>query len=257
MKIRILFVLILFFSINAFSQEIDPIDHFSSDSIFDIEMGEDEIENDEESMEVDVKDEVSKQSVRFCEELLSYINILRDKDSLVYHFSRTIGDNEILPIVDRINKLNIDRKFEVIFHPNTDKVLYVREMVLNENQAWDYIYENIFDENGVGRLFIRHYSTFKSVCAEVAFELSEYFFNENNDLIKKTYSAFDGQQHPLDIEYCWMDREEYLKYKTFTELNSRFNLPLEGLLGNNPLDKENKDFDDKRELINSLVPIQE
>ena len=51
MKIRILFVLILFFSINAFSQEIDPIDHFSSDSVFDIEMGEDEIENDEESME--------------------------------------------------------------------------------------------------------------------------------------------------------------------------------------------------------------
>ena len=46
--------------------------------------------------------------------------------------------------------------------------------------------------------------------------------------------------------------EEYLKYKTFTELNSRFNLPLEG---NNY--KENKDFDDKRELINSLVPIQE
>ena len=80
---------------------------------------------------------------------------------------------------------------------------------------------------------------------------------KNNDLIKKTYSIFDGQHNPLDIEYCWMDREEYLIYKTFNELNSRFNLPLEGLLGNNLLDKENKDFDDKRELINSLDPIQE
>ncbi|MFA7081025.1 MAG: hypothetical protein WC135_00275 [Bacteroidales bacterium] len=257
MKIRVLIVLLFLCSINAFSQEIDSVNNYNNDYIVESELGLDELEDDEESMEIEVRDEVSKQSVKFSEELLSYINILRDKDSLVYHFSRIVGESEILPTIDGLNKLNIDRKFEVVFHPNTDKVLYVREMILNENQAWDYIYENIFDENGNGIMFIRHYSTFKSVCAEVAFELSEYFFNENNDIIKKTYAIFDGQHNPLDIDDCWMDREEYLKYKNFNELNAKFNLPLEGLQKNSSINKGNKDIDQKKEEINSIDIIQE
>ncbi|MCK9163078.1 MAG: hypothetical protein WCR29_05185 [Bacteroidales bacterium] len=254
MKVRVLFILIWFFSINAFSQEIDSIDNINNDYYVDIEIGDDEYSEDEESKEIEVKDEISKQSVEFSEKLLSDINILRDRDSLVYHFSKIIGENEILPFIDGINKLNIDRMFEVIFYPNTEKIMYVREMILNENQAWDYIYENVFDENGVERLFIRHYSTFKSVCAEVAFELSEYFYDENNELIKKTYSIFDGQNNPLDIDDCWMEREDYLIYKNFDELNSKFNLPLESIKNKELKSKESVN---NEEISNSVNQKQE
>lgn len=248
MKIRIIFVLIILFSINSYSQEIDSLNQLQSDYLLDLEIKDEESEVDEESIEIGAKNEEAIQSVKFSEELLSYINLLRDKDSLVYHFSKTIGENEILPTVDQFNKLNIERMYEVIFHPNTNKVMYVREMILNENQAWDYIYENIFDLNGKERLFIRHYSTFNSVCAEVAFELSEYFFNEQNELIRKTYSIVDGQHNPININDCWMDREEYLKYKNFDELNSNLKLNLSGLPKSNSFDKEDLEAPTQEEI---------
>lgn len=261
MKIRIIFILLIFLSINVFSQEIDSTNNLNNEVIADIELDEQEGEEyeDEESLRIDVKDEVSKQSVQLAEDLLNYINILRDKDSLVYHFAIMMGDNTIVPDIDEVNLINIDRNFEVIFHPNTSKVMYVREMILNENQAWDFIYENIFDENGIERIFIRHYSTFNSVCAEVAFEISEYFFNENNELIKKTYDIYDGKHNPLNIDDCWMEREEYVKSKTFNELNDRLKLPLEGLPKINEPENENKEIQvqDKVKLDEITNPINQ
>lgn len=223
MNTRVLFVLILFFSINVHSQEPNSI--YNGDYM--IGLGKGEYMEDEESLEIGLKDETGRESVMLSKELLDYVNTLRDKDSLVYHFLRVAGEDEISPMISGLYNLNIDRRFEVIFHPNTDRVMYVREMVLNENQAWDYTYENIFDKEGVERLFIRHHCTFQSDCAELAFERSEYFFDKNNELIKKTYSIFDDEKKPLENFDCWMDREEYTKYNNFEELNTKLNLPLD------------------------------
>lgn len=238
MKFRAILFLMLFFSFSAFSQ-VDSINVVSSDvDSVEIELNQQEDGNyvDEESSVIEAEGESSKSLVNLSEDLLSYVNILKDRDSLVYHFCVIKDDNNIVPLVDD-NTIKLDKKFDIIFHPNTNKVMYVSEMILHENQAWDYIYERIFDENGLLRMFIRHYSTFNSACAEVAFELSEYFYNEKGDLIKKTYEVYNGGHNPLNINDCWMEREDYVKEKSFNELNTKYNLPLEGL----PLSPEQKE----------------
>lgn len=237
MKFRAILFLMLFFSFNAFSQ-VDSINVVKDMDSVEIELEQQQDSNyiDEESSVIEADGELAKSSVNLSQDMLSYINILKDRDSLVYHFCVMKDDYNIVPQVDD-NKIKLDKKFDIIFHPNTNKVMYVSEMILNENQAWDFIYERIFDDNGLLRMFIRHYSTFNSVCAEVAFEISEYFYNEKGDLIKKTYEIFNGDHNPLNINDCWMEREDYIKEKSFNELNAKFNLPLEGL----PLSPEKKE----------------
>jgi len=239
MKFRTIFVLMLFLSLNVFSQ-VDSVNVINNDQdSTEIELegqGEEEY-IDEESSVIEANGESAKALVKSAEELLSYVNILRDRDSLVYHFCILKGETSIVPLVDGGRFLKLDKKFDVIFYPNTNKVMYVREMILNENQAWDFIYERIFDENGLTRMFNRHYSTFNSACAEVAFELSEYFYDDKGELIKKTFEIFDGEHNPLNINDCWMEREDYVKEKSFNELNAKYNLPLEGL----PLPQEQKE----------------
>lgn len=257
MKFRTIFVLMLFLSLNAFSQ-VDSINIISNDQdSIEIELdGQEEEEYvDEESSVIESNGESAKAVVKSTEDLLSYVNILRDKDSLVYHFCILKGEASIVPLIDGGRFLKLDKKFDVIFYPNTNKVMYVREMILNENQAWDFIYERIFDENGLTKMFNRHYSTFNSACAEVAFELSEYFYDDKGELIKKTFEIFDGEHNPLNINDCWMEREDYVKEKSFNELNAKYNLPLEGL-SLSPEQKEGID-DINKEAIDSKEIIQE
>lgn len=226
----------LFISFNAFSQEIDTLENLNEEI---------DMENyiDEESLIIELQNESLKSYISVAEELLSYINILREKDSLVCHLCVLKGDDRIVPLIETGFSVELDRKFDLILHPNTDKIMYVREMILNENQAWDYIYERIFDENGLIRMFIRQYSTFNSACAEVAFELSEYFFDASGEVIKKTYEIFDGRHELLNIDNCWMDREDYIKEKSFSELNSKYNFPLDNIRLNitSKEDKVNKE----------------
>lgn len=228
MKFRAILLLMLFFSYNAFSQ-VDSINVVSNDvDNVEIELEqEDSNYVDEESSIIELSDESLKSYIGTAEEYLNYVNILKDSDSLIYHFVQYSGESNLTPRNDNISLVNIEKKVDVIFHPNTRKVMYVSEMLLNENQAWDFIYETFFDEEGLTRLFIRNYSTFNSVCAQVAFERSEYFFNAQNEVIKKNYEIFDNNHNPLIIDDCWMEREDYIKYKSFDELNSVLKIPLE------------------------------
>lgn len=239
MKFRTIFILMLFLSLNAFSQ-VDSVNVISNDQdSTEIELDGQDVKDyiDEESSVIEANSESAKALVKSAEDLLSYVNILRDMDSLVYHFCILKGEASIIPLIDGGRFLKLDKKFDVIFYPNTNKVMYVREMIMGENQAWDFIYERIFDENGLIKMFNRHYSTFNSACAEVAFELSKYFYDEKGEVIKKTFEIFDGEHNPLNINDCWMEREDYVKEKSFNELNAKYNLPLEGL----PLPPEQKE----------------
>ncbi len=222
---RFVFFLIFFsfLSYFSFSQEID-----STYNEFEEVITEEYI--DEESLIIELKNDDLKSYINQGEEFLSYVNILKDRDSLIHHFVLINGEDNIIPKVDNFNLTNLEKKIDVIFHPNSDKVMYVGEMILNENQAWDFIYESIFDEEGLTRIFIRQYSTFNSVCSQVAFERSEYFFDTKNEIVKKNYEIFDANHNPLNIDDCWMEREDYVIYKSFDELNSKLKIPLEKLL---------------------------
>jgi len=144
MKFRAILFLMLFFSFNAFSQ-VDSINVVSNDvDSVEIELEQQKDSNyvDEESSVIEAEGELSKSLVNLSEDMLSYINILKDRDSLVYHFCVMKDDNRIIPQLDD-NTIKLDKKFDIVFHPNTNKVMYVSEMILNENQAWDFIMKNI------------------------------------------------------------------------------------------------------------------
>lgn len=234
MKARFLLLFLLLFSINGFSQEPDSVEKDNNHNIIDIKrvLNEDNdmIQQDEESIEIDVKNNHAEKLVDYSQELFDYANLLIENDSLVYYFTKSINSENLFPIEDETDPFNIERKFRVVFHPNTLKPVLIGEMVLNEIQAWDFIYNSYFDLDGHLRLFVREYNTFYSECAEVAFERSMYFYNQAFELIKKTYEVFDQNYTPLDIDDCYMDREDYTKYKTLDQFLSAFNFSLDNIM---------------------------
>jgi bleomycin hydrolase len=109
------------------------------------------------------------------------------------------------------NEREINTLYRVYQYPLNKSITFVSETIYNENQAWDFIYERIYSE---GKLifFARKYNTFNSGCTQVAFELSKYYWNSQNKLIRKTYDIYDVHNQRLSKSNCWMQRETYEKY---------------------------------------------
>jgi|GEM_PF-1358635 hypothetical protein len=185
-------------------------------------------EIDSESQIIEAKDYAAQNVVSTEQMDLDYADTLELKDSLVYHLCILKGEQGIIPY-DRssLEKTKIDRAFSIILFPNSKKVFSISEMIINDNGAWDFIYQRLFDTTGNIRAFVRKYNTFNSHCAQVAFEVSRYFFNDKGEQIAKTYQIFDQKGVELDINSCEMAREDYTKEKTFTELNDKYNFPLD------------------------------
>lgn len=243
MRIKYLIVICLvILSPSLYGQVIDSVDMNGGDSVvLEIVEDQEEYQPSEEEKEIIPESEEAKSLVKSSEELLSYINLLRDKDSLIYRFVIFLDQEEINLVSEgESTSLPISKKFDIIFYPNTKNIMYVREMILNENQAWDYIYERVFDEKGQTKIFVRQYSTFNSFCAEVAFERSEYYFDDKSEIIKKTYEIFDEQHSPLNIQECWMEREVYLMEKSLNEIKLKYNFPLDNIeIPSNEIRKRN------------------
>src|SRR5574344_1408607 len=232
MRIKGVVFLFLFISLcfSCFAQvnETQPVADSIADSLSTAKDSAAVEEIDAESQIIEAKDYASQNIVSTAQMDLDYADTLEVKDSLVYHLCILKGEQEIIPY-DRssLEKTKIDRAFSIILFPNSKKVFSVSEMIINDNGAWDFIYQRLFDTTGNTRAFVRKYNTFNSHCAQVAFEVSRYFFNDKGEQIAKTYQIFDQKDAPLDINNCEMAREDYIKEKNFSELNSKYAFPLE------------------------------
>jgi len=99
-----------------------------------------------------------------------------------------------------------------------DKIIYIVEYPACESGDWDMRYENYFDSDGNLIFFARKCSFFNGKCAEIINEKSEYFYNKEHELIKKTYEITDGDGKSLDYKNCvFYYRFEYKIYETLTE----------------------------------------
>ncbi len=96
-------------------------------------------------------------------------------------------------------------------------VMYVAEFPFYKKGYPENIYESIFDNEGNLLLFVRQ-STFPSD-NKLIFEKSEYYYNKNHDLIKKTYQIADGNGKPIpeDAIIKFDYRFPYEKYMTRAE----------------------------------------
>lgn len=187
-----------------------------------------EYTDEEEDAEILTFEVESVEGQSIVDEIFEKVDVVNDliqADSNIVSWAEYSNESEIQPyLATAKNNAFLTKRYDVIHLE--DNSLYIKEYLFNKNQAWDYIYERMYNKEGNLIFFVRHYNTYNSACAEVAFEESEYFFNDNGDLIKKSYSIYDNQNNPLNIEDCYMDREIYDKYPLLSEFLNAIPLPL-------------------------------
>lgn len=194
---------------------------------------EGEWEDDDEILIVDVESVESQNSVDNIYEIVDLVQSRQqledDDESFAYSLALYSDvDGYVSYTPDKNRDAFLLKRYDVIKgYDDQEHYTYIKEYVFNKNQAWDYIYERIYDgDNGNLIYFVRRYNTYNSGCAEVAFEESEYFYNSKGDLIKKTYQIYDSQNNPLSIDDCYMDRESYEKYMSVKDFLNANHLSL-------------------------------
>ncbi|MBR1774688.1 MAG: hypothetical protein IJ759_04090 [Bacteroidales bacterium] len=191
-------------------------------------IAESEEEFDAEATIVEPETLDARQDVDIIKVIIDIVADLEENSGVESHFVIYNTDNNIVEY-DETEQSSITQKFDVLkAKDNGDEdFTFIRQTLYNENrQAWDYIYERIYDKDGKLIFFVRRYNTYNSGCAEVAFERSEYYYSDNGELIKKTYEIFDSNNNALDLDNCWMEREIYDQYKSYSEFIAKYPLPL-------------------------------
>ncbi|MBR5253945.1 MAG: hypothetical protein IKV46_02770 [Bacteroidales bacterium] len=224
--ISFLFIL-CFYQTNIKAQDIDTVNYLDYNAqILYEEDAEDEYEPSDEEQILQDESDKAREFVLHTEDLLNYAIYLIDNDSLTYNYAIYKDSEDIVEYQNQLSSLeNINKRFVVVKSEGENTFTYCKEYIYNQNKAWDFIYERLYDENGKLILFIRHYNTYNSACAEVAFERSEYYWNTEGTLIRKTYEIFDSNNNPLNIEECWMEREFYDKIMELSSLYSLYSFP--------------------------------
>lgn len=101
-----------------------------------------------------------------------------------------------------------------VIRDHNGNIMYVAEFPYSVSGDWENIYESVFSESGNLLLFVRK-SSFMFSQAVVA-EKSQYYYNPDHKLLKKTYELKDGQENPIPdgtaIDFPY--RFPYEKYKT-------------------------------------------
>lgn len=226
---RVIFLLIVCLSISTMSfAQTDDVDFDQQNTE---ELAEEEWEDDDEIQVVDVE---SVENQNIVDQVYAYVDVVQDisqqEEGVVSWalYSDVSGFVAYAPNKER--DIFLLKRYDVIKgydEEESKNYIYIKEYIFNKNQAWDFIYERIYDNEGKLKYFVRRYNTYNSGCAEVAFEESEYFYNPNGDLVKKTYQIYDSQNNPLDIDNCYMDREVYDKYMLLQDFLRTNPLPLE------------------------------
>lgn len=224
----ICFLLILcFYYTNLKAQDVDTVNYLNySEEIFYEEESEDYEPSDEELILQDESDE-AREFVLKVEDLLNYAVFLEENDSLTFRYALYKDSETLVEFSKQVSSFDdLEKRFDIVKSSGEYNFFYCKEYTYNQNKAWDFIYERLYDENGKLILFIRHYNTYNSACAEVAFERSEYYWDVEGTLIRKTYEIFDSNNNPLNIEECWMEREFYDKVMELSSFQALYPFPL-------------------------------
>ncbi len=155
-----------------------------------------------------------------AKELLQEVDfIFMRNNSLVELYTQTTDDKNIslVPHFENIPE-NLSATYNVIRNRDGN-VMYVAEFPYGESGDWENIYESVFNDKGDLILFVRKSSFLYSDSINtdiVVFEKSEYYYNSNHKLLKKTYEIKFADQTgiPQGVKIDYAYRFPYEKYKT-------------------------------------------
>lgn len=104
-----------------------------------------------------------------------------------------------------------------IIRYKSGEIMYVAEFPYCKTNEWENIYESLFDETGNLLKFVRKSSFFEANM--VVAEKSEYYYNAEHDLLKKTYERKDQNNKaiPDEVELKFQYRFPYAKYTSRAE----------------------------------------
>lgn len=116
---------------------------------------------------------------------------------------------------DDLEKERIAYSYNIVRYPETKQLKYVSEIPNNHGENWENIYNSLYDENGNLIKFTR-ISRF-----DVYVEMSNYYYDSSQKLIKKTYDLSNllmlGQsQESITIE-DYFARHSYEQRKKATD----------------------------------------
>ncbi len=229
MSIRkfVLLIAVLSCSFALAAQDVDSLAYSSENmELYYEEDAAEEYEPSDEEKIIQDETDAAREVVLKAEDIFSYVLYLLEADSLVNRYAKYRDNDQMVEYVSSgTETVGLDRRFDIIQQQGETPFFYCREYVFNENKAWDYIYERLYDKDGKLIFFVRQYNTYNSGCAEVAFERSEYYWDANGELIRKTYEIYDSHNNPLDIQECWMERESYDKMMNKADFLSAYPLP--------------------------------
>ena len=225
--ISFLFLLLLVQE-NVKAQDVDTVNYLNyNEETFYEDESEDYQPSDEELILQDESDQ-AREFVLKTEDLLNYALSLEENDSLTFRYALYKNSETLVEFNKQVSSFDdLEKRFDIVKSSGDCNFFYCKEYIYNQNKAWDFIYERLYDETGKLILFIRHYNTYNSACAEVAFERSEYYWNAEGTLIRKTYEIFDSNNNPLNIEECWMEREFYDKVMNLSDFQLLYSFPFE------------------------------
>ena len=225
--ISFLFLLLLVQE-NVKAQDVDTVNYLNyNEETFYEDESEDYQPSDEELILQDESDQ-AREFVLKTEDLLNYALSLEENDSLTFRYALYKNSETLVEFNKQVSSFDdLEKRFDIVKSSGDYNFFYSKEYIYNQNKAWDFIYERLYDETGKLILFIRHYNTYNSACAEVAFERSEYYWNAEGTLIRKTYEIFDSNNNPLNIEECWMEREFYDKVMNLSDFQLLYSFPFE------------------------------
>lgn len=225
--ISFLFLLLLVQE-NVKAQDVDTVNYLNyNEETFYEDESEDYQPSDEELILQDESDQ-AREFVLKTEDLLNYALSLEENDSLTFRYALYKNSETLVEFNKQVSSFDdLEKRFDIVKSSGDYNFFYCKEYTYNQNKAWDFIYERLYDETGKLILFIRHYNTYNSACAEVAFERSEYYWNAEGTLIRKTYEIFDSNNNPLNIEECWMEREFYDKVMNLSDFQLLYSFPFE------------------------------
>jgi len=141
-------------------------------------------------------------------------HVLMYNNYLAELYIQTTADKKIqlVPNFDNVPK-DLSSTFNIIRNKDGN-IMYVAEFPYSEKGDWENIYENIFDDNGDLIMFVRKSSFIQNKVP--IYEKSEYFYNSEHKLVKKTYLMKYGKgiEIPQGIKVEYSYRFPYEKYKT-------------------------------------------
>ncbi len=188
-----------------------------------------EEEIDSESEVINAQDDDAQMTVDI---VLSIADLIADKEQSsqeeIKHYVIYDDNPSIVEAtVEQSADTSIIQKFDFLQGKDNEDYdfTFVRQTIYSSNrQAWDYVYERIYNQDGKLISFVRRYNTYNSSCAQVAFERSEYFYDDKGNLVQKTYEIFDSDNNALNLDDCWMERESYDKYFNLSEFLQQYPL---------------------------------